>query len=142
MHGYLGHAPQVLALLALIALVALACESRSSWSPAPLPFAALGVGVFALQEHVERVAHGEGVPLLVTERTFLLGVLLQIPVGVVCALIARRLLTTLRTRAPGSGRPPLPALLPLLEAPCRSSVALVPRGKALPVRGPPAAARP
>jgi hypothetical protein len=95
MHEYLDHAPQVLAVLVLAALIALAIDRRST-RLATAPFAGLGIAVFSIQEHVERYAHTGELPFLVTDRTFLLGLVLQVPVGVLCVWIARRLVSAAR----------------------------------------------
>ena len=113
-HDYLGHAPQVVAVLATIGLVGLALQERSlsrnsAWWFAPL--APLG---FACQEHLERLAHTGQLPLLFTTPCFLVGLALQLPVVIVCVLVVRRVTGTLAAprRRP---RPPVPggAWLPL-----------------------------
>lgn len=111
-HAYLGHAPQILAILGLLGLVGLAVDARSE-QVGTLPFAGLGVAVFAVQEHLERFAHSGDVPLLITDRTFLLGAALQVPVGLLAVWIARRLVVTLRTLAARPSRPPLLWQLPV-----------------------------
>lgn len=95
MHDYLGHAPQVLAVLVLAALLGLAVDRRSTRLTSA-PFAGLGIAVFSAQEHMERYAHTGQFHPLVTDRTFLLGVVLQVPVGLLCAWIARRLVAAVR----------------------------------------------
>jgi hypothetical protein len=114
-HAYLDHAPQVLALLVLAALLGLALDTRTS-GVGTLRLAGLGPVVFVAQEHLEPVVHGADVPLLLDDRTFVLGLALQAPVGVLSAWIARRLVVVLR-------RSPAPAArhdvwhLPLVVAP-------------------------
>jgi len=141
MHAYLAHAPQVLAVLVLVGLVGLAVDQRSG-RPATAPFALLGMVVFALQEHLERYAHAGEVPLLLADRTFLLGLALQVPVGLVALWVARRLVAVLREVGRTPSRPPrigeIPFVLPV--------AAVGVGGVRLPVvglgRGPPALLRP
>ena len=111
LHDYLEHAPQVVGVLATIALVGFAVQERSlgrrsAWKLAPL--APLG---FACQEHVERLAHTGELPWLLTTPTFLVGLALQVPVALVCVLVARRLAGTLTAARPA--RPPQVGLLRL-----------------------------
>ena len=116
-HEYLAHAPQVVLVLASLALVGLAFQERSTsrysarWVA---PLAPLG---FGCQEHVERLVHTGEVPWLLTSPTFLLGLALQLPVALACALLVRRVLGTLtgvrRRRLPALGV----ALLPLSSSP-------------------------
>lgn len=104
LHGYLDHAPQVVAILATIGLVGLALQERglgrgSLWFAAVL--APLG---FACQEHLERLVHTGELPWLLTTPAFLVGLALQVPVALLCVVLARRVagsLTGLRVRRPG-----------------------------------------
>ena len=115
-HEYLAHVPQVVVLLASIALLGLAVQERSlsrfsaRWVA---PLAPLG---FACQEHLERLVHEGHVPLLLTSPTFLVGLVLQLPVALVCVLLVRRVIGTLRDV--GERRVPrvAEAWLPLSEA--------------------------
>jgi hypothetical protein len=121
-HEYLAHAPQVAGLLASLALLGLAVQERSlrprsAWWVAPI--APLG---FVCQEHLERLAHTGELPWLLTSPTFLVGLLLQLPVAVACVLVVRWVSGSLD----GRGRllappPPVPAplLLPLSTRPER-----------------------
>lgn len=140
LHAYLDHAPTVVALLALVALLGVAIDQRAGRLPTA-PFAALGVAVFTLQEHLERYVHTGDVPVLVANRTFLVGVLLQVPVGIVAVWIARRLAGSLRARH-ATALPPTLAELPLVLRP----LGLPPASAHLPVstlgRGPPPTFRP
>lgn len=93
-HAYLAAAPSVLgagAALALAAVLAYAVRGRGgrttplpSWPVALVP----PVG-FAAQEHVERVLAGAGGT--VGDPTFVVGLLLQLPFGLLALAAARRL---------------------------------------------------
>ena len=90
-HEYLAHAPQVLLLLGLSGLAIAGFGPRRDAPPAwVVPI--VGVVTFVTQEHVERIVHGGGVPVLVTAPVFLVGLALQLPVALVAWLLARRLL--------------------------------------------------
>jgi hypothetical protein len=115
-HAYLDHGPQVVAVLATVALLGLALQDRSlsaasSWWFAPL--APLG---FAAQEHLEGLVHTGHVPWLLTTPSFVLGLLLQIPVALLCVLVVRRVTGTL-TAVPARATSPAEAWLPLSERP-------------------------
>jgi hypothetical protein len=110
-HEYLGHAPEVVALVALVGLVGLAVDQRATRLSAR-PFAGFGVVVFVVQEHAERLAHDGQLPFLLTDRTFLLGLVLQLPVGLAAVLIARRFVADLRVCAAVTG-PRLLAVTPV-----------------------------
>jgi hypothetical protein len=90
LHDYLAHAPQLVAILAMVGLLGLAVDQRAV-RVGTTRFAFLGMGVFALQEHVERFVHTGTVPFILTDRTFLLGLLLQIPIGLACVAVAKAL---------------------------------------------------
>jgi hypothetical protein len=135
-HGYLEHAPQVLAVLASIGLVGLAVQERSVGRVPWSVFAALAPAGFAVQEHLERFAHTGDVPFLLTSPSFLLGLALQAPVALVCVLVARRVAGTLAD-VRSSSAPVIPdgAWLPLT-----SRAAVAPRSNSRPRpagRGPP-----
>lgn len=135
-HGYLEHAPQVVAVLASLALLGLALQERSPGRSSLWWFAPLGPLGFACQEHLERLAHTGHMPWLLTSPTFLLGILLQIPVVLLCLLVARRVAGTLahvRTR--------LPAVCGETWLPLSDRPATIARSAAVPRRagrGPPA----
>jgi hypothetical protein len=103
-HEYLSHAPQVVAVLASLGLAGLAFQERSVGRPPLWVFALLGPLGFACQEHLERLVHTGEVPVLLASPTFLLGLVLQIPVGLFCAFVARRVAGTVsvRPRRPGA----------------------------------------
>ena len=90
LHGYLAHAPQLLVALSLPA-VAVALSGGRTRPPHPWAFGLLGTGGFAAMEHLERLAHG-GVPFLLTNPLFLLGLALQLPFALAAWWIARKLL--------------------------------------------------
>jgi hypothetical protein len=120
-HSYLAHAPQVVGLLASLGLLGLAVQERSlrprsAWWFAPV--APLG---FACQEHLERVLHTGELPWLLTSPTFLLGLVLQLPVAAACVLIVRRVTGTLDGRV-RRGLPPAvdAAWLPVVPLRTRS----------------------
>jgi hypothetical protein len=141
MHDYLGHAPQVLAVLAVVGLLGLAIDQRAE-RLATTPFAGLGVAVFAVQEHLERVAHTGDVPLLLGDRTFLVGLLLQIPVGLVSLWIARRLAAVLGGAPAVAARPPIVATVLLAWTPVARAIRRPPLSTTTLGRGPPLALRP
>jgi hypothetical protein len=101
-HSYLDQLPLVAALIAAPGMVALALAvfgaARERPRPlGPLPFALLPPLSFVLQEHLERFIHSGafswGASL---ERTFVLGLLLQVPFALVAFLLARVLLAGIR----------------------------------------------
>lgn len=98
-HEYLAHAPQVLLLLALSGLAFAGFGPRRD-APPPWVFPLVGMATFVAQEHVERIAHGGGVPILVTTPVFLVGVAFQIPFALLAGAVARRLLAAVEADAP------------------------------------------
>jgi hypothetical protein len=101
-HGYLEHAPQVLLLLALAGVILAAVTARVD-APSTRVFPLVGLATFVLQEHLERLVHGGGVPFLLTSPAFLVGLALQIPVALVAWALARWLLAAVgvgRLRTP------------------------------------------
>jgi hypothetical protein len=128
-HDYLGHAPQVLALLVLVGLLGLAVDQRAE-RLATAPFAGLAVVVFVAQEHLERIAGTGDVPFLLADKTFLVGVLLQLPVGLLAVWIARRLAAVIGAARPARRMPPRPWIIPLFLAP------VAPRPSRRPLVGP------
>jgi hypothetical protein len=132
-HGYLAHAPQLIAVLGTVALAALVVESRTE-SRSAWPFAAVALSAFACQEHVERLVHTGELPWLLTRPVFLLGLALQVPVALAVWLLARLLL---RLRDGRRARPPRVPVL-LFALPSRSAVAAaVPALPRRPGRDPP-----
>jgi hypothetical protein len=113
-HAYLDHGPQVVAVLATVALLGLALQERSLTAASSWWFAPLAPLGFAAQEHLEGIAHSGHLPWLLTTPTFLLGLVLQIPVAALCVLVVRRVtgsLSTTRTTSslPGGAWLPLSA---------------------------------
>jgi hypothetical protein len=90
-HAYLEHAPQVLLLLAIAGAILAALAARVD-APPVRAFPLVAVATFVLQEHVERVAHGDGIPMLLTSPAFVVGLALQIPVALAAWAVARWLL--------------------------------------------------
>lgn len=106
-HGYLEHAPQLLAVLVTLTLGALAFTSRAPGLRA-WPFPALALTGFAVQEHVERLLHTGELPWLLTRPVFLVGLALQIPIALCAWLLARRLLRAVTDAAPRRVPPRVP----------------------------------
>jgi hypothetical protein len=115
-HAYLEHGPQVVAVLATVALLGLALQDRSLTAASAWWFAPLAPIGFAAQEHLEGLAHTGHVPWLLTTPTFVVGLVLQIPVAVLCVLVVRRVTGTLTARQPRSASPN-GAWLPLSATP-------------------------
>ena len=138
-HAYLAAVPALAGVAGALVLAALAgrasvaargSDSGSHRQLAAWPFALVPVVAFVLQEHVERLAHEGAVPLhAYAERSFLVGLALQLPFGAAAYLLARLLLAA----AAHAGR--------LLAAPPRARAAAAPalRARAV-VQAPPAAA--
>jgi hypothetical protein len=147
-HAYFAYAPLAAAIGGAIVLLALtgAVIERASRGTAPCAprtgvFGALPFVVFALQEHLERFLHDGGFPWTAAlEPTFLLGLALQLPFGLLAYLLARLLLRAAaevgRLLAehdrPARSRPDEP---PVREA--TTLLALTPLACGFPVRGPP-----
>ena len=133
-HAYLDHGPQVVAVLATVALLGLALQDRSLTAASAWWFAPLAPLGFAAQEHLEGLAHTGHLPWLLTTPSFLLGLVLQIPVALLCLLVVRRVTGTLtaslrRSASLGVAWVPLstrPILVPETTTPRR------PRGRAPP----------
>ena len=137
-HAYLAAVPALAGVAGALVLAALAgrasvaargSDAGSYRRLAAWPFALIPVVAFALQEHVERLAHDGAVPLhAYAERSFLVGLVLQLPFGATAYLLARLLLAV----AAHAGR--------LLAAPPRPRAAAAPALRARPlVQAPPAA---
>ncbi len=95
-HGYLEHAPLLVALCLTVAaggFVARALGRPSGSRTLPTAgFAALPLFGFALQEHLERVLNGTPDPWGTgLEPVFLIGLALQLPFGLAAGLLARAL---------------------------------------------------
>ena len=103
-HGYAAYLPLILAiatvavLVPVVAEVRLATIGRSSGAPSRWGFALAPLAIFALQEHFERLAHDGAFPWhAVTERTFIVGVVLQVPFALGGLVVARLLLRAARS---------------------------------------------
>jgi hypothetical protein len=139
LHGYLHHAPEIVAILATVGLGSLAVQQRTGRLAGPVPYALLGAAGFALQEHLERLAHTGDVPWLLTDPTFLVGLALQLPLALACLVLARRLL-----RSASGARARRPPVLPGVTLELTSFPAARPAGSVVPRatgRGPPASLR-
>jgi hypothetical protein len=135
-HAYLAHGPQVVAVLATIGLVALALQQRDLGRGSFAGFAVSAPLGFACQEHLERLVHTGELPWLLTTPAFLVGLALQVPVALLCVVVARRVTGTLHGVRPVA-RPGRvgEVLLPLSERPI--VIRLVVRPAPPPGRAPP-----
>jgi hypothetical protein len=146
-HGYLSYLPLALALgfallTALFALEARAALRRSAPQPCAWVFLLVAPVVFVVQEHLERLVHDGALPLEATlDRTFQVGLALQLPFAFVSYALARLLLVAARRlrRLLGSPQRARQALARVLTIP--RSDAQAPRVAALALgygeRGPP-----
>lgn len=91
LHSYLEHAPQVV-LLVFVLAIALAGLGARLRAPRPWAFAALAPLAFLAQEHLELLAHTGRASWILTTPAVLVGLLLQVPLGLVAWLLATRLL--------------------------------------------------
>lgn len=133
-HGYLDHVPQVVFILVSVALIGLAADTRAR-RQSPVPLAALAVVSFALQEHLERLAHTGHVPFLFASPAFWVGILLQAPLAVAIWLVSRRISEDIAASVPV--RLPRLARLPVLLAQPAPAPAVARRATAHRGRGPP-----
>jgi hypothetical protein len=136
-HGYLRFLPMLVAAAGVTVLVGLALEAvarRSRRLSLPAwPLALVAPVAFAVQEHLERALHAGAFPAgLLTSRTFLLGLALQIPFallawGIAATLgaVARTVGAALRDGSLGPARRPLAVAWPPAR-PGRPRVALDP----------------
>lgn len=158
-HAYLAYAPVLAGIAVALVLAALSVRAAAAARRGPgrggdgvratvarWPFALVPLVTFAVQEHSERLLHEGAVPLhAYAERTFLLGLALQLPFGVAAYLLARLLLAAADTvgrllgELPASplSPAPRPARRPLLTAPRRPALSLnlAGRGPPLPAIG-------
>jgi hypothetical protein len=106
-HGYLAYAPLALAVCAALVALALARDLVEAVGGrhgvarlSGLAFAVLAPAIFVAQEHFERLAHDGAFPAtLVLQKTFLLGLALQIPFTLAAYVLARLLLRATRVVA-------------------------------------------
>ncbi len=134
-HDYLEHAPQLALVLVSVGLVGVALQQRGG-GRSSVPFGVVAVVAFAVQEHAERFAHGEPA-LLVADRTFLVGLALQIPVILACLAVGRKVVKV-AADARRPSRPPGVSLLaetvvPVTRAAIDVVMAAGVRGRAPPV---------
>jgi hypothetical protein len=99
-HGYSLNLPLVLGLVSALLIVALALRARAAFrghSAVDAPsraFALLPPLAFLLREVAERVVHsGDVTAGVVLDRTLLIGLLIQLPFGLLALLVARGLCT-------------------------------------------------
>ena len=117
-HGYLAYAPLALGICAAIVVLALVREllgalggDEGAPRPSALLFSILAPAIFIAQEHFERLAHDGAFPAsLVVEKTFLLGLALQVPFAFVAYALARLLLGATRAVAQRLASPRLVVL--------------------------------
>ncbi len=133
-HGYLGHAPQIAAVLVLLGLIGLARDARAREASA-LPVAALAAVGFTCQEHLESVLHSGELPFLLSSSTFWVGLVLQIPFAAVVWLAGRLLARSLAGAV--LSHPPRLALLPVVRPAVSRAVPVSAATGAVPGRGPP-----
>ena len=101
-HHYLGYWRLVLALgigvlVAVVVAEAHAARRRSGAHAPAWRFAVVGLVAFVAQEHLERLAHDGVFPWTAAcERTFLVGLVLQLPFALAAYLAARLLLSAAR----------------------------------------------
>jgi hypothetical protein len=119
-HGYLEHVPQVVFILVSVAVLGLAADTRSR-RRSPLPLAGLAVVSFAVQEHLERLAHTGHVPFLLASPVFWVGIVLQAPLAIAIWLVSRQLSEDIAARLPAQV-PRLARLPVVLAAPAPAPV--------------------
>ena len=97
-HGYLAFAPLLVAAALVVVLVGLALRAAGAWRGdrrelrLPWLYALVPPLVFVVQEHVERLAYTGHFPVTAAlEPTFVVGLLLQLPLAVVALVLARAL---------------------------------------------------
>ena len=99
-HGYAAYLPLALAIGAVLVAYALVAEVRHIAAASPgrarprvLHFAVVAPAVFATQEHVERLVHDGSYPWTTAlAASFVAGLLLQVPFGLITYVLARLLL--------------------------------------------------
>ena len=137
-HAYLSYLPLGLALCTVVVLFALLAQARASRAGqaaglSACHFALLAPLVFCCQEHFERLVHDGSFPWdAVFQRTFLVGLALQVPFALAAYVLARLLLRAanavgrLLGHVPGERRaaPLLPSLLASVHAPRLPALAL------------------
>jgi hypothetical protein len=146
-HAYLAYVPLALAVCTVVVLVGLIVElghavrDRSVARPSAVPFAILAPAIFVCQEHFERLVHDGVFPWgAALDRTFVVGLLLQLPFAVAAYAVARLFLRVVRSLGRLMGGPP-PAPLPTVFLGSPAARLYVPRVPVLALgygsRGPP-----
>ena len=152
-HGYLYWGPRLLGVVFAFELVAIGHMvvdevRRDGRAPRPVPawaFVLLPVIGFTIQEFFERLFLTRTFPWWMVEQpTFRVGVLLQLPVGLLCYAVARLLLRAARAVAETlTWRPRLAPVPPVTAPVWAASTGDVPRlgirGRGWGSRGPPPA---
>jgi hypothetical protein len=117
-HGYLAYAPLALGVCAALVALALVRELRDLLAgherasrPSALTFAVLAPFIFVGQEHFERLTHQGAFPTsLLVEKTFVLGLALQLPFALAAYALARLLLRATRAVARLLASPRVPVV--------------------------------
>jgi hypothetical protein len=142
-HRYLEHLPVVGgAALAVVLGAAIwhALRGRTGSRPSPWLFALLPPLAFALQEHLERLAQPV---LLAADPTFLLGLALQLPFGLLAWLLAHAILRAADALGARLASPPRPRVTVALRlAPVAVAAPSRTFAPGAPLRGPPVVSRP
>lgn len=102
-HAYATHLPQIAMMLGVLSLVGASFVERGR-SIALWPFPAVVMVGFAVQEHLERIAHDGSFPVLVDKPFFLAGLVLQAIVAVAAWLLARLLIRVVGVDGLGPAR--------------------------------------
>lgn len=146
-HSYLEHLPLLAALVSAPALVALSLAAfgathRRARPISAWPFALFPPLSFVLQEHLERFMHSGAFPWGAgLERTFVLGLLLQLPFSLIAFVLTRALLAGAHALHRVLRRRPPRVLGRERQAPFRRPQLCLPRKAALALghaeRGPP-----
>ncbi len=146
-HDYMAYLPVVLALSTVVVLLGLVGQARTAARSGTAPglaawqFALIAPLLFCCQEHFERLLHDGSFPAdAVFQRTFVLGLVLQIPFAISAYILARVLLRAAQAvgrllgAAPRERRvvPILPSLRSSVDAPRRPALS-----RGFGTRGPP-----
>jgi hypothetical protein len=146
-HAYFSYLPFFVALaggLLVAGFVAVAVEARGARAVRPLdcwPLAVLPLATFVLQEHLERYVHDGAFPWhAVTERTFAVGLVLQIPFAIAAYVLTRLLLRAAESLGRLSvPRPRFRRVAVHVLAPATVDAPIIaPLASGHPARGPPA----
>ena len=122
-HQYFSYVPLILAgvlsllVAAFVAQAARFARGARPAHPVAWPFGLLPPLVFAFEEYFDRLVHDGTISLgTATEKTFVVGVLIQVPVGLVAFLVVRLLLRWADRLGQALARlheqPPVAALVP------------------------------